>query len=90
MSSLPPREEGPKNPARMFNRFAMRDPGLYPLAGIMFVVFAGAGFFLATKSQTHDAAKKFAVAQGPRDWENGSRVEAWKTRAKAAQKPNPS
>jgi len=85
MSSLPPREEGPKNPGRVFNRFAQRDPGLYPLAGIMFLVFAGAGFFLATKSQTHDAAKKFAVAQHPADWQNGSRVEAWKSRVKGTQ-----
>jgi len=85
MSSLPPREEGPKSAARVFNRFAMRDPGLYPLAGIMFVVFAGAGFFLATKGSTQDAAKKFAVVQAP--WEgsssgSGSRVEQWKSRMK--------
>lgn len=85
MSSLPPREEGAKNPARVFNRFAKRDPGLYPLAGIMFVVFAGAGFFLATKSQTHDAAKRFGVAQHPTEWENGSRVQAWKGKMKSAQ-----
>jgi len=80
MSSLPPRETGPKSAGRTFNRFAMRDPALYPLAGIMFVVFAGAGFFLATKSQTHDAAKKFGTIQTPWEAKPGSRVEEWKAR----------
>ncbi|EJT98986.1 hypothetical protein DACRYDRAFT_24092 [Dacryopinax primogenitus] len=84
MSSLPPREQGPKTAGRVFNRFAHRDPGLYPLAGIMFLVFAGAGFFLATKSQSPDVAKKFAVVQHPSEWQNTSRVEAWKTRVKSA------
>ncbi|QRV76884.1 hypothetical protein RhiJN_19729 [Ceratobasidium sp. AG-Ba] len=78
MSSLPPR-----TPGSTFNRFAKRDPQLYPLAGIMLAITATAGYFLAQKSQTHDAARAFG--QVTPAWEAhkpGDHVSEWKTRFK--------
>ncbi|KAG9102189.1 hypothetical protein FS749_013392 [Ceratobasidium sp. UAMH 11750] len=78
MSSLPPRA-----PGSMFNRFAKRDPQLYPLAAIMLAVTATGGYFLAQKSQTHDPARAFG--QVTPAWEAhkpGDNVSEWKTRFK--------
>ncbi|KAG8716676.1 hypothetical protein FRC12_022584 [Ceratobasidium sp. 428] len=78
MSSLPPRA-----PGSTLNRFAKRDPQLYPLAAIMAIVIGAGGYFLAQKSQTHDAARAFG--QVTPAWEAhkpGDNVSEWKTRFK--------
>ncbi|KAH7330712.1 hypothetical protein B0J17DRAFT_722394 [Rhizoctonia solani] len=79
MSSLPPRGA----PGSTLNRFARRDPQLYPLAAIMLAITATGGYFLAQKSQTHDAAKSFGTITPA--WEAhkpGDNVSEWKHRFK--------
>ncbi|KAJ1310790.1 hypothetical protein OPQ81_009311 [Rhizoctonia solani] len=81
MASLPPR--GAPAPGSTLNRFAKRDPQLYPLAAIMLAITATGGYFLAQKSQTHDAAKSFGTITPA--WEAhkpGDNVSEWKHRFK--------
>ncbi|CAE6472595.1 unnamed protein product [Rhizoctonia solani] len=68
-------------PGSTLNRFARRDPQLYPLAAIMLAVTATGGYFLAQKSQTHDPAKSFGTITPA--WEAhkpGDNVSEWKHR----------
>ncbi|QRW19661.1 phosphatidylserine decarboxylase family protein [Rhizoctonia solani] len=70
-------------PGSALNRFAKRDPQLYPLAAIMLAITATGGYFLAQKSQTHDAAKSFGTITPA--WEAhkpGDNVSEWKHRFK--------
>ncbi|KAB5592995.1 Phosphatidylserine decarboxylase proenzyme [Ceratobasidium theobromae] len=70
-------------PGSTLNRFAKRDPQLYPLAAIMLAVAATGGYFLASKSQNHDPAKSFGTITPA--WEAhkpGDNVSEWKHRFK--------
>jgi len=66
----------------MFNRFAKRDPQLYPLAAIMLAVTGTAGYFLMHKGQTSDPAKAFGQVTGPWEAKDGGKVAEWKYRYK--------
>ncbi|EIM20941.1 hypothetical protein WALSEDRAFT_32937, partial [Wallemia mellicola CBS 633.66] len=53
-------QKGARDTARTFNKFAKRDPALYPLAGIIGGIVVVAGFFLTSKTDTTKAERKFA------------------------------
>ncbi|KAG8964861.1 hypothetical protein FRC03_001248 [Tulasnella sp. 419] len=69
MASLPPRENAARQSLpRMYNRFAKRDPQLYPLAAIMVTTLGVAGYFLTVRkpAQVPEPGKNFtSVSQKP-------------------------
>ncbi|RSH85712.1 hypothetical protein EHS25_003853 [Saitozyma podzolica] len=73
MSSLPPREHDRANiqqATHKVNRFAKRDPALYPLSFIVVGAFAAAGYFFMTKSAEPDAQRSLVRGGMVNPWES--------------------
>ncbi|WWD19360.1 hypothetical protein CI109_103819 [Kwoniella shandongensis] len=84
MSSLPPREPSAdphslshtanlQQATSKVNRFAKRDPALYPLSAIVVGIFGVAGYFFFTKASEPDATRKLAQTGMVQPWDNAAK-----------------
>jgi hypothetical protein len=82
MSSLPPRPNPNEIPAGQagkagatLNRFAKRDPALYPLLIVVGGIFCTAGYMLSNKATNTEPAKAFMRGKVVNPWEDDSKLD---------------
>ncbi|KAG9047553.1 hypothetical protein FS837_002016 [Tulasnella sp. UAMH 9824] len=83
---LPPLQGVGNNIPKMYNRFAKKDPQLYPLFGIMALTLGAAGYFLSVRkgSQADTTGESHTVVRKDADIlkstiSGGPTLEEWKT-----------
>ncbi|KAJ9100212.1 hypothetical protein QFC20_003956 [Naganishia adeliensis] len=82
MASLPPKPNASEIPAGQaakagasLNRFAKRDPALYPLLIVVGGIFCTAGYMLSSKATNTEPAKAFMKGKVINPWEDDSKLD---------------
>ncbi|KAJ9121696.1 hypothetical protein QFC22_002316 [Naganishia vaughanmartiniae] len=82
MASLPPKPNPSEIPASQvgkagasLNRFAKRDPALYPLLVVVGGIFCTAGYMLSSKATSPEPAKAFMKGQAVNPWDDPAKLD---------------
>ncbi|GHJ87706.1 hypothetical protein NliqN6_4108 [Naganishia liquefaciens] len=82
MASLPPKPNANEMPASQvgktgatLNRFAKRDPALYPLLIVVGGIFCTAGYMLSNKATNVEPAKAFMRGNVVNPWDDESKLD---------------